>query len=779
MVVPKSIERYRSNIDAAYGPVYKNLGKNSNMSTVGEGLSIMKKSSSLLCLAAMCTMLTPLAGQAKTDARTAERRAAETLAKMTQEEKIGLLHGPMPMLLAASKRPKDVAIGAGFIRGVERLGVPMLVESDASLGVSNLMEMRKGDVATALPSGLSLASSWDPELARAGGAMIGSEARAKGFNVMLVGGVNLIRDPRAGRNFEYLGEDPVLAGELVGGQIDGVQSNSIIGTIKHFALNDQETGRNVASVEMDEASMRESDLLAFQIGIEKGNPGSVMCAYNRVGGLYSCEHPFLLNDVLRRDWGFKGFVMSDWGAVHSTEAILAGLDQQSGEQLDGKPYFSDLLVKAVEDGKIPQSAVDKAAGRVLYAIYAHGVADHPLQPGQTIDYDAHAEVAQRAAEQGIVLLRNEGGILPLATTAKKILVVGGNADVGVPGGGGSSQVNPVGGLKRVTKGAESGPAAGFARRGYVGTAPLDALRAEFPGATVSYLDGKDAAAAATAAKGADVVIVFAEKYSTEAVDHLDLSLGEGQDELIDAVASANGKTIVVLETGNPVLMPWLNKVPAILSAWYGGQRGGAAIARVLAGEVNPSGHLPVTFPASVDQLPNPVLPGSDAPPADKETRAIYGIQAGTKPFDIHYPEGSDAGYRWFDKKGLKPLFPFGYGLSYTQFRYDDLKATGGKTLTVRFTVSNSGARAGADVPQVYVTRPGKAKRLIGWAKPDLKPGESKEVTVTADLRVLADFDAKAQRWVLPAGEVRVEVGASAADPVLTGTVRMNRFVRKP
>jgi beta-glucosidase len=739
----------------------------------------MRKSTSLLCVAAMGTMLTPVFGHARNSAVAPERRAAQALARMTPEEKIRLLHGPMPAILPPAKRPKDMTVGAGFILGVDRLGVPQLVESDASLGVSNLMEMRKGDVATALPSGLSLASTWDPEIARAGGAMIGSEARAKGFNVMLVGGVNLVRDPRAGRNFEYLGEDPLLAGQLVGGQIEGVQSNNIIATIKHFALNDQETGRNVASVEMDEAAMRESDLLAFQIGMEQGNPGSVMCAYNRVGGTSSCENAFLLNDVLRRDWGFRGFVMSDWGAVHSTEAILAGLDQQSGEQLDGRPYFSDLLVQAVKESRVPQSAVDTAAGRVLHSIYAHGVADHPLQPGQPIDYEAHAGVAQQAAEQGIVLLRNKGGLLPLAATADKILIVGGNADVGVPGGGGSSQVNPVGGLKRVIRGAANGPAAGFAKRGYGGMAPLDALRAELPGAIVSYLDGKDAAAASAAARAADIVVIFAEKFAAEAMDHADLSLGEGQDELIDAVVSTNDKTVVVLETGNPVLMPWLEKVPAILSAWYGGQRGGAAIARVLTGKVNPSGHLPVTFPASAEQLPNPVLPGSDAPAADKETRAVYGLQAGTKPFYIHYPEGSDAGYRWFDKKGLKPLYPFGHGLSYTQFRYDGLKATGGNALTVRFTVTNSGQRAGADVPQVYVTRPGKAKRLIGWAKPDLKPGESREVTVTADMRVLADFDTKAQRWVLPADTVKVEVGSSAADTVLTGGAKLNRLVRKP
>ena len=739
----------------------------------------MKRLRTILLTAVIGTALTPAITLAREPASNAERRAADTLSKMTLEEKIQLLHGPMPGLIPAAKRPSDLTVGAGYIEGVPRLGIPRLVESDASLGVSNLMDMRKGDVATALPSGLSLASSWDPDIARAGGAMIGAEARAKGFNVMLVGGVNLARDPRGGRNFEYLGEDPLLGGELVGAQIAGVQSNNIIGTIKHFALNPLETGRNIHSVNMDEGAMRESDLLAFQIGIEKGAPGSIMCGYNRVEGEYACENAFLLTDVLRRDWGYKGYVMSDWGAVHSTEALIKGLDQQSGEQLDKKRYFSTELVKALDEKRIPVSAVDKAARRILYSIYAHGVADNPLQPGQAIDYDANAKVAQKAAEAGIVLLRNEGGILPLASSVRSIVVVGGNADAGVPSGGGSSQVAPVGGLKRVTPGAPRGPAAGFARRGYGGTAPLDALRAEFPNAKVSFVDGKDPVAAAAAAKAADMAIVFTEKYSTEAVDHADLSLGEGQDALIDAVADANAKTVVVLQIGNPVLMPWQAKVPAILSAWYSGQRGGDAIARILSGKVNPSGHLPMTFPASVDQLPNPKLPGSDIPPADKETRAVYGLQAGLQPYDVSFPEGSDVGYRWFDKKDLKPLYPFGHGLSYTAFRYDGLKVTGGKTLAVRFTVTNTGDRQGADVPQVYVTRPGKAKRLIGWGKPDLKPGESREVTVTADPRVLADFDAKAQRWVVPAGTVQVEVGTSAENPVLTGTARLSRITRKP
>lgn len=707
-----------------------------------------------------------------------DARAKATLSQMTREEKIGLLHGPMTGMITPSRRPAGIAVGAGYITGVERLGVPTLVETDASLGVSNLNGLRPGDEATALPSGLSLASSWDPELARAGGAMIGAEARAKGFNVMLVGGVNLVRDPRAGRNFEYLGEDPLLAGELVGAQIQGVQSNNIIGTIKHYALNDQETGRNVVSVQMDEAEMRESDLLAFQIGIEKGQPGSVMCGYNRINGVYACEHPFLLNDVLRRDWGYKGFVMSDWGAVHSTQALVHGLDQQSGEQLDGKKYFSDLLVADLDAGKVPAAAVDTAALRILRTIYAHGLAENPVTPGGRINIKAGGEVALKAAQEGIVLLRNEGGLLPLAKTTPSIVIIGGNAEFGVPSGGGSSHVTPIGGFRKIGPGGK-GAAAAWVKRAYGGAPPVDGVRAAFPEARISYVDGRDPAIAAAAAKAADVAIVIAEKFATEADDAVDLTLGEGQDELISAVGAANPKTVVVLETGNAVAMPWRDQVPAILAAWYPGQRGGEAIADVISGKVNPAGHLPVTFPASVDQLPLPKLPGSDAPPADRETRAVYGLSAGVKPFEMRYPEGSDAGYRWYDKKGLKPLYPFGFGLSYTSFAYSDLRITGGKTLTVTFKVTNTGARAGADVPQVYVLREGKAKRLIGWSKPSLAPGQSQMVTVTADPRVLGDYDVKAGRWVVPAGAYRVEVGASSAEPVLKGSARLSRQTRQP
>ncbi len=739
-------------------------------------MSFAVRLSSSVALLAICSSAA-IGRDAPAPRDDAMMRAEQTLSQMTQDEKVQLLHGTMALFIPAAKRGPDVPLGAGVIAGIARLGIPPQYATDASLGVSNIMDMRKGDVATALPSGLSLASTWNPALLREGGRMIGSEAVAKGFNVMLAGGVNLVRDPRAGRNFEYLGEDPLLAGVLVGAQIEGVQSNGIIATIKHFALNNQELGRSSASVEMQEADMRESELLAFQIGIEEGDPGSVMCSYNKVGGTYACEHKFLLTDVLRRDWGYKGYVMSDWGAVHSTEALLAGLDQQSGEMLDRKRWFSAELKPKLASGAIPMAAVDTAAKRILWAIYDKGVDRTDIAP-KPIDYARNGEVALQAAREGTVLLRNEGGLLPLATAVKSIAVIGGKADLGVPSGGGSSQVVPVGGFRAVEK-LEGGPAATFARRAWGGTIPLESVRAIFPGATVSFIDGSDAQQAAAAAKAVDVAIVFATKFSTEAEDQPDLALDGAQDSLIDAVASANRRTVVVLETGNPVAMPWLAKVPAVLSAWYPGQRGGDAIAEILSGRVNPSGRLPVTFPAGVQQLPNPALPGSDLPPPSKDDKATYGLQTNSPPFSITYPEGSDVGYRWFDRKGEKPLFAFGHGLSYTSFRYSDLKVTGGRTVSASFTVTNTGTREGADVPQVYVKLPGKARRLIGWDKPVLKPGESRKVTVQADPRLLASFDAARQRWIVKPGKVTVELARSATDPVMSAQAKLTAQNLKP
>jgi beta-glucosidase len=699
----------------------------------------------------------------------AEARAELLVKKMTREEKLSLVHGYFPpFVIGKAGMPADIIPSAGYVPGVPRLGIPVLRESDASLGVANQVEQRKGDVATALPSSLATAASFDPAVAYAGGAMIGAEARAKTFNVLLAGGVNLTRDPWNGRNFEYLGEDPLLAGQMAGASIRGVQSNGIVSTVKHFALNSQETGRMVLNARMGEVALRESDLLAFQIAIEIGQPGSVMCAYNQVNGDYACENQHLLTDVLRTDWSYKGFVMSDWGAVHSTvKAANAGLDQQSGQELDKALYFADPLDRAVATGTVPATHLDVMVRRILTGMISSGLMDRPLEAApQTIDYAAHADVAQRTAEAGIVLLKNEGGLLPLARTARRILVVGGHADVGVLSGGGSSQVRSVGGAP-IEIPLTSGAAASFARLTYHASSPLRAIRALAPGATVTFVDGADPVAAAAAARQADVVMVFATQWQTEAQDAATLRLPDGQDALIENLAAANRRTVVVLETGGPVLMPWIDRVPAVVEAWYPGQRGGEAISNILFGVVNPSGHLPITFPASADQAPRSAPVGLDKlqDPAAATAAANSGGGSGVAVdhFSVDYPEGSDVGYRWYASKRLAPLFPFGHGLSYTKFSYSKPVVTGGKAMTIRFTVTNTGKVAGADVAQVYAA-PADARwtpRLVGFERVTLQPGQSRMVTITAEPRTLAEWDEHAHAFHIRAGSYRVEAGQDA------------------
>jgi len=709
-----------------------------------------------LCAASALVLIAAQAAAAPKGA-SPDARADALIAQMTVDEQIALLHGVLPSLM--HPLPPGTVHSAGYIPGLPRLHIPDLKESDASLGVANAG--RKDDDATALPSGLSLASTFSEPTAQDGGAMIGKQARQKGFNVLLAGGVNLARDPRNGRNFEYLGEDPLLAGRLAGASIRGIQSQHMVSTIKHYALNNQETGRMVASVELPEAAMRESDLLAFEIAIERGKPGSVMCAYNRIGETYACEHPHLLNDVLKGDWGYKGWVMSDWGAVHSAGAANAGLDQESGQQLDRQVFFDKPLKAAVASGEISKARLHDMVHRVVRSMIASGLFDAP-DPGQ-LDTAADGAVALHAAEQGIVLLKNDGGLLPLVASARRIAVIGGHADVGVLSGGGSSQVIPLGSTHFAPpKGSP------FWGQGvwFHGSAPLKALQAAAPNAQVSFDPGTDPAAAAAAAKAADVAIVFATHWVSEAYDARALNLPDDQDALIAAVAAANPRTIVVLESGVPNLMPWLGGVGAVVEAWYPGGRGGEAIANVLTGKVAPSGRLPITFPAATAQLPQPALPGADLP--NENT-----------PFDIRYAEGSDVGYRWFAKTGAKPAFPFGYGLSYTGFRYSGLKVTGGKTLTASFTVINTGPRAGTDTPQLYLkAAPHRAQqRLIGWSRVSLKPGEHKTVTLTADPRLIADWDAHG--WRVDPGAYQVFVGSDAMAPKLAGTARVNGARLRP
>jgi beta-glucosidase len=716
----------------------------------------MHKSIHLLALAG--AMLIALIGhtalgQPKVDPAV---RAAAIVRKMTRAEKLQYVHGYFPPY--QKPRPAWMANAAGHVPAIARLGIPALRESDASLGVANNVEQRPGDTATALPGTLALAASFDPALARSAGAMIGSEARAKTFNVLLAGGVNLTRDAWAGRNFEYFGEDPLLSGVMAGAAVAGVQSNHIIATVKHYALNAQETGRDVLDARLDRAALLESDLLAFRIAIEGGHPGSVMCAYNNVNGSYACENRWLLTDVLRNAWHYPGFVMSDWGAVHSTDqAALAGLDQESGQELDSRIAFADLLGAAVEAGRVPERRLDEMVTRILTAEIASGLYDDPVPATpQPIAEAADAAVAQRVAERGMVLLKNANHVLPLVHTARHIVLIGGRADVGVLSGGGSSQVRSVGGVP-VELPLTEGVAMSFARVTWHASSPLRALRAAAPGMTIDYVDGHDPQAAAAAAAKADVAIVFATQWRTEAQDLPGLALPDQQDALIDAVARANRATVVVLETGGAVLMPWLEQVPAVVAAWYPGQRGGEALARLLLGEIDFAGRLPITFPQSAAQLPRAV-------PADP-----------ARP--IAYPERANVGYRWFAQRGEAPLFSFGHGLGYGRVTYSHVRFSGGERPRVSLIARNAAARATTAVPQLYLIGPEHAPaRLVGWRSTALAPGEARRITIEADPRLLQRY--RRGRWVVAPGTYWLTLGLAADTPIAGKAVTVSVSDRK-
>ncbi|MBA1245993.1 beta-glucosidase [Pseudomonas zeshuii] len=703
----------------------------------------------------------------------ADRHAEAAVKAMTIDEKISLLHTQVGFPFPIGNTPKpDGAVGsAGYAPGVPRLGIPALQESDASMGVANPSNIRPNDNATALPSSMMLAATFDPDLAYRGGKVIGTEAHAKGINVMLAGGVNLVREPRSGRNFENVGEDPLLAGIMGGYSIKGIQSKHVVSTIKHYALNAQETGRVAVSSDIKEGAARESDLLAFELAIEKGQPGSVMTSYNQYNGTYTSENAFLINQVLKGDWKYKGWVMSDWGATATTEkAALAGLDQESGENLDPVIYFGEPLKQAVQEGRVSQERLDDMAMRVVRSLFAVGAVDHP--PKLTdINFKAHAKVAKATAEQGIVLLKNDRNQLPLSRTLRRIVVIGSHADAGVLSGGGSAQVTPIGSLV-LPAGSD------YVSQVYHPSSPLKAIQAEAPRAQVVYDSGEDIQRAARLAKGADAVIVFAQQWATEGVDVPDLSLPDNQDALIEVVAKANPRTTVVLETGGPVKMPWLNRVPAVLEAWYSGAKGGEAIAGVLFGSVNPSGRLPVTFPQDESQLPRPTM-------RDPSTTTSSPFVVPDEFFSENYNiEGADVGYKWYEREGKKPLFPFGYGLSYTQFKYSNLNAeTRGSKLVLSMDITNRGRVKGIDTPQFYIENPsrknGFTSRLVGWDRVELKPGHTKRVKVTVDPRLVARFDERLNSWHIHAGSYNVSAGANAMDRPHKVRVRLDERYLAP
>ena len=692
----------------------------------------------------------------------ADVRAREVESQMTDDERFSLLvsvMGASDLLPVRDARiPPEVPASAGYVPGVPRLGVPALLMSDASLGITN-PGYRPGDTATALPAGLALAAGFDPALARASGEAVGREARSRGFNVMLAGGINLARDPRNGRNFEYLSEDPFLSAVIAAESVNGIQQQGVISTLKHYSLNCNETNRHWLNAVIDPAEHRESDLLAFEIAIERAAPGAVMTAYNQVNGQYAGGNDVLVNDVLKVAWGYRGWVMSDWGATPSWEFAVRGLDQECGAQIDALLWqgeaFSDRLRAAYADGKLSGQRLSDMVRRILRSIFAVGADRWDSTPAP--DMAAHHRIALQIARQGIVLLKNDG-VLPVSSrAARHIAVIGGCAQIGVPAGCGSSTVVPPGGYAAVLP---IGWPGGLRSLYLLPSSPVVELRRQFPDAQIEFDPGISPAEAVRAARRADVAVVFAVKAEGEGFDSADLSLPWGQDAVITAVADANPNTVVVLETGNPVAMPWHDAVEAIVQAWYPGQAGGQAIAEVIAGRVNPSGRLPITFPVDLGQTPRPDLPVVDVP---------WG-----SPITIHYSEGAEVGYRWFAKRGHIPMFAFGHGLSYTNFEHHDLTVAGGDTVTASFTVVNTGDRVGVDIPQLYLTAaPGDPRlRLLGFQRVELEPGDSRPVTIEADPRLLARYDGVAGGWRIAEGNYAVAVGASAVDLELTAEAEL-------
>jgi beta-glucosidase len=700
-----------------------------------------------------------------------DERAGLVLKEMTLDEKLSLLHGngmarepqwTMPLTNQSNG-------GAGYIAPIARLGIPAIDISDAAYGVRAAGSM--GRYATALPSNLGAACSWDRKAAYAYGSLIARELRAQGFNMSLGGGVNLTREPRSGRTFEYLGEDPVLAGTLVGQLMAAERDEHVISDIKHYAVNDQETGRSVLNSEISERAMRESDLLAFQIGIHDAQPGAVMCSYNRINGDYACENDYLLRKVLKEDWHYPGFVISDWGAVHSTvKSSHAGLDHE--EPTD--EFYGPALKKAVETKQVSVAEIDDHARRILRSYFDDGVVDYPVEK-RVIDVERDLDIAQQIEEGSIVLLKNEHSVLPLSDAhIHSIAVIGAHADVGMLSGGGSAQVDPPGGNAI----DPSQGAIVFQNHTHVffPTSPLKQLQKLLPQANVQFNSGDDQAAAVELAKHSDVAIVFVQQWQMEGMDLPTLALPDNQDALVEAVAAANAHTIVVLETGTAALMPWASKVEGLVEAWYSGARGATALARVLTGEVNPSGKLAMTFPLSDADLPHPTIPPL---PAEDKGAGADAVNAGGNShssYVIHYDEGLKVGYKWYDAEHKAVLFPFGFGLSYTNFAYSGLQITQGATTAVRFTVKNTGKRAGAEIAEVYVMLPPSAdeppKRLVGYDKLMLEPGESREVSVQVDPLYLSVYDEASNGMKIVPGSYTFAVGGSSQSLSLKAEAEM-------
>jgi beta-glucosidase len=587
-----------------------------------------------------------------------------------------------------------------------------------------------------LPSPISLAASWDVNLARRFGEIEGLESRALGNELLEAPDVNIVRIPQSGRAFETYGEDPFLTSRLAVANIEGIQSKGVIANVKHYLANEQETDRGKINEIIAERPLREIYMPAFEAAVKEAHVASVMCAYPRLNGLYNCENPPILEDVLRKEWKFNGFVTSDFGAVHSTvPSLQAGLDLEMPSGI----YFGAELKKAVEAGQVSEALIDKALIRRFAKMIEFGLfGKHP--PAPAIPIFEHGKVSREIAEQSIVLLKNEGGLLPLDDkTVKSIAVLGPYAVRARSGGGGSSRVIP-----------------------FYSIEPFDGIAGHASNAyDCELLDGTDIDEAVAAAKRREVAIVMVGDDQGEDHDH-SIQLTDAENKLVSAVAAANPRTIVVLKSGAAITMPWLDQVHAVVEAWYPGEEDGNAVARVLFGDVNPSGKLPISFPASAHDT---LARNPEQYPGDHR--------------EVHYTEGLEVGYRWFQANALKPLFPFGFGLSYTEFKYSDLKvvhgsASGSSTVTVR--VTNTGKRSGAEVVQLYLGFPPipegdeAGRQLKGFSKVALEPGESKLVSIALNARSFSYWSVAAHDWKVPSGVFQVMVGSSSEDIRLQGTI---------
>jgi len=648
------------------------------------------------------------------------KRAELLVRAMTLDEKISQIH-----MRDLKPFPREVI-------GIERLGLPAFKISNGPAGAGP-GDSQVPQPATALPCALALAASWDPELARTFGQIAAEEISSRGEHLLEAPGLNIARVPQNGRNFEYFGEDPLLTARLSIAEVRGIQALGIIAEPKHYAANNQEHDRKTVNEVIDERTLREIYLPAFEATVKEADPGAIMCAYPSVNGQFSCENVHLLKDVLRGDWRFQGFVQSDYTATRNAVAnTTAGLD------LAMKPDHYDAEMKtAMANGQLSESVVDAMLTRRFTVMFRLGWFDHPPKPGP-IPAQKNGRVAREIAEQGAVLLKNNGNQLPLdAAVLHSIALLGPYAGAAHTGGAGSSAVTPL----------------------YT-VAPLEGIRKlAGSGVHVTYSDGSDPQAAANLAKSADVALVMVGNKDRENQDRVGLSLPEHQDDLVSAVAGANPHTVVVLKTGGPVLMPWLDQVSAVLEAWYPGEEDGNVLADLVFGRANPSGKLPLTFPKAEADTP------AHTP---QQYPGVNGVAT--------YSEGLQVGYRWYDAQNIAPLFPFGFGLSYTSFKLDHLKVSGptNGNVTVELDVTNTGQRDGADVAEAYVAYPSDAgeppKQLRGFAKVKLRAHETRHVTMTLSDQAFSIWDTSLNKWSLAPGKYTILVGDASRPLPLEATV---------